>query len=405
MPIQGSQLDLQALILASVSKSANYTATEDDATILVDATAGVRTISLPPAASVQGIIYTIVKIDSSSNVVTIDPDGSELIKGVSSFSLAVQWKAAHIQSDGTGWIVLAETIIGLITVTGVEFSRQPANPGGIDVLYIDDGSNYLAGSLVIGGPVNALGVGIAPPADEGSLSAKGGLSWDAVTGTFTLDSASTGVAFHLISALDRPVRIQSTDPTSLITFDDSNSTSETYVGVGAAGDVLVLRAGNATRASLTAAGRLQVLGNGIGAGLKLGSDVNLYRKAANVLGLWIGDSLEIDSGDLTVNGDVDAKGLILGEQTFSLGASATDSIVDADGAMVTVTTTGAKAIISLPAAPSAGRSFWVHLMHDSTHPVALDPGVKLLDGSTTDINLSIKETAFVYYDGTEWTTR
>lgn len=106
MRIQGRQIQLDALILESVPKSANYTATDEDSTILVDASGGVVTISLPPAADVVGIVYTVVKIDSSTNAVVLDPDGVETINGVATQSIAKQWASAQIQSDGTAWHII-----------------------------------------------------------------------------------------------------------------------------------------------------------------------------------------------------------------------------------------------------------------------------------------------------------
>jgi len=75
-------------------------------TIEVDASGGARTITLPPAAGVNKIVYTIKKIDASANNVTIDPDAAELIDGVATQLLTTQWQALRIQSNGTGWIII-----------------------------------------------------------------------------------------------------------------------------------------------------------------------------------------------------------------------------------------------------------------------------------------------------------
>jgi len=53
------------------TKTANYTATASDYAILVDATSGAKTISLPAASSVPGQVYHIKKTDASANAVTI----------------------------------------------------------------------------------------------------------------------------------------------------------------------------------------------------------------------------------------------------------------------------------------------------------------------------------------------
>lgn len=94
-------------VLSITSKTANYTATATDHTILVDATAGVVTITLPAAATNAGREYAIKKIDASANAVTIDANGAELIDGAATQALATQWKSMIIQCNGTAWFILA----------------------------------------------------------------------------------------------------------------------------------------------------------------------------------------------------------------------------------------------------------------------------------------------------------
>ena len=74
-----------------------------DHTIFFDATAGAISQALPAAASHNGRIYSLKKIDSSGNAVTIDPNASETIDGATTISLSAQWQHARIQSNGTAW--------------------------------------------------------------------------------------------------------------------------------------------------------------------------------------------------------------------------------------------------------------------------------------------------------------
>jgi len=93
-----------------ISKSTTpYTASSSDYTILVDASGGNRIINLPSSASSTiGRIYTIKKIDSSANTVTIDGSGSETIDGSTTKVLSAQWKYITIQSAGNGtWAIIA----------------------------------------------------------------------------------------------------------------------------------------------------------------------------------------------------------------------------------------------------------------------------------------------------------
>ena len=91
---------------AIATKTADYTATTADGTILVDAAAGNVTITLPTAASMAGRKLIIKKIDSSINSVTIDANGAETIDENTTAVITVQWMTYVIQSDGTTWYII-----------------------------------------------------------------------------------------------------------------------------------------------------------------------------------------------------------------------------------------------------------------------------------------------------------
>lgn len=88
------------------TKSSNYTLTTADGTILVDATSGGITITLPSAASATESIFTIKKKDVTSNAVTVDASGAELIDGAVTYALNTQYEAIKIQSDGSAWWII-----------------------------------------------------------------------------------------------------------------------------------------------------------------------------------------------------------------------------------------------------------------------------------------------------------
>jgi hypothetical protein len=87
-------------------KTANYTATSADFTIVVDATSGALVITLPAASGCTRRLYIIKKIDASANTVTIDANASETIDGALTKVLSAQWEKIMIQSNGTGWYVI-----------------------------------------------------------------------------------------------------------------------------------------------------------------------------------------------------------------------------------------------------------------------------------------------------------
>ena len=82
--------------------STNTTLTTSNYTVLVDATAGPWTITLPAAASSTGHQFNIKKIDNIANVV-VDGNGAETIDGAATVTLATQWSSVNIQSNGTAW--------------------------------------------------------------------------------------------------------------------------------------------------------------------------------------------------------------------------------------------------------------------------------------------------------------
>jgi len=89
------------------TRSASYTATKNDDTILCSASGASMTITLPPVSGLIGARLTIKKIDSSANTVTIDGNSAETIDGAATKVLSTQWSTATLQSDGTAWFVLS----------------------------------------------------------------------------------------------------------------------------------------------------------------------------------------------------------------------------------------------------------------------------------------------------------
>ena len=75
-------------------------------TVLVDASGGARTITLPAAASHTHRIYNIKKIDVSANTITIDANAAETIDGAATVVIAAQWDSYTVQSNGTGWFII-----------------------------------------------------------------------------------------------------------------------------------------------------------------------------------------------------------------------------------------------------------------------------------------------------------
>ena len=120
-----TQLKANADLAAAgiVSKSATYTqiAADKNKIILFDATSGDLEYDLLAAATAgNGFEVTVKKIDSSTNTITVDPNGSETIDGAATFVLSGQWSSVVLRSNGTAWFIKAiNGILATETTAGI----------------------------------------------------------------------------------------------------------------------------------------------------------------------------------------------------------------------------------------------------------------------------------------------
>lgn len=114
----------------ALSKTADYTATQDETLILCDATGGVFTITLPPVASSTGKRYTIKKIasDTGLNQITIDADGSETIDGATTTRVDTFGETVTLVCDGSTWSVVSRYIPCVWTAYTLAITATTSNP-------------------------------------------------------------------------------------------------------------------------------------------------------------------------------------------------------------------------------------------------------------------------------------
>ena len=98
-----TRVNLGKGIIEPTAKTANYTVTANDETILGNASGGQITFSLPAVSGTQGKRYYFKKVDSTASGVIIDPDGAETIDGAATYGLTVQYEGILIESDGSTW--------------------------------------------------------------------------------------------------------------------------------------------------------------------------------------------------------------------------------------------------------------------------------------------------------------
>ena len=96
---------LGALGSAYVAKTAAYTVVLADRGKLINATSGTWTLTLPAAAS-AGSGFSLFLRNSGAGVITVDPNGAELIDGAATLAVAAS-SAILLTCTGTAWISIA----------------------------------------------------------------------------------------------------------------------------------------------------------------------------------------------------------------------------------------------------------------------------------------------------------
>jgi hypothetical protein len=76
-----------------------------DAVIVADATSAPVTVTLPTAAGHRRQ-YTVKRLNSGANAVTVAAAGGETIDGAGTYPLSTQYQAVTVASDGTAWHVV-----------------------------------------------------------------------------------------------------------------------------------------------------------------------------------------------------------------------------------------------------------------------------------------------------------
>ena len=89
---------------------ADYTITDEDYTIIADASSGAIVVSLIPAEDVYregaGRVFVIKRINSGVNAVNVTADGAQTVDGSVTYTLAAQYDFIMIQSDGANWHII-----------------------------------------------------------------------------------------------------------------------------------------------------------------------------------------------------------------------------------------------------------------------------------------------------------
>lgn len=111
---------------STLAKTAAYTVTTSDPYLITgDATTAAFTITLP-STTTQGYIYTIKKIDSTSNAVSVTSAGTPLIDGATTVSLVAQYDFINVMSTTTAgtWRIVAKGLAAQTSSSTVTVNAQ-----------------------------------------------------------------------------------------------------------------------------------------------------------------------------------------------------------------------------------------------------------------------------------------
>jgi hypothetical protein len=111
MPSYLTQLDMKAEEPHEretiVHANATYSMTNEDRTVLCDATSGAFTVKLPYVVLNPAKLVKIVKVDAGANAITIACSGSDKIEGDSTKTLSDQYSKLIVFNDGgSQWLVV-----------------------------------------------------------------------------------------------------------------------------------------------------------------------------------------------------------------------------------------------------------------------------------------------------------
>lgn len=102
-------------VTRSLTADASITTSDRNKLILCDASGGAIELTLP-AASAAGDGFTIIvkKTDTGSNALTLTPDGSETIDGLSSIDIALPNDTRTLTSNGSNWFLQNRGSLGVV---------------------------------------------------------------------------------------------------------------------------------------------------------------------------------------------------------------------------------------------------------------------------------------------------
>ena len=101
-----SAFQTTSLAVGIVTTASSMTLGSTNNVIIANAASAALTVTFPTAVGIAGRIYTIKKVDSSANAVSLATTSSQTIDGVTSANLTTQYQFAAVISDGANWNIV-----------------------------------------------------------------------------------------------------------------------------------------------------------------------------------------------------------------------------------------------------------------------------------------------------------
>lgn len=172
--------------------SANVVGTDESVSvILADASAGNIVETLPAASALTGKFYTVKKIDSTANTVTVARAGSDTIDGQTSVVLETQDSTITLISDGADWYNIsflpsAGSSGQLLTSAGAGASLTWTSPSAFTSYTPSTSSDWTTPT-----PPSPTGSGVVPSTIAGALNTLAAQNYSRWLNLRTTESRST----------------------------------------------------------------------------------------------------------------------------------------------------------------------------------------------------------------------
>lgn len=211
---------------APITVSSNYTALTSNYGILVDATGGNVTISLPTVAGIVGQEFYIQKVDLSANSVIVDPAGTEtitLINTPSPVTTATSTEPGdviRVQAGIGGWLELPVGQVPVVTSTAPFSDATPIVKDDADAtkkVRIEASGVATGTTRVITMPNQDVDLGALAPFSDATALIK-----DNTDATRQVRVEAGGLATgttRVITMPDRDVDLANVSPRSLVLYN------------------------------------------------------------------------------------------------------------------------------------------------------------------------------------------